>query len=397
MRFRKLKNLLFRRLPNHIHEDILHDINRINLARSRIIITAVIALELFAVLLFLIKKYGIYWEDRDPLYVLVYVFLAVVMAVFFAVSFLLPKKRPAYKSIRLYTCLLSGAILFWCAAVALIDQLSAGQVTLYVSAIFMVGIFPLLSPAALFAVYAPVHALFLLLLPQFRQNPAIAFANAVNTSVCIVFAFIISCMLYRNKWNDILNKNLVQNRNRELREINERLLRTNQNLEQMSSTDSLTGLLNRRMLNERLSAEWQICKSFSVPISVLMLDIDCFKRINDIYGHQTGDICLLRISNVINSVVQHPSYIVARWGGEEFILALPRAEKEKAYYLAEQIRKEVESLDDFCENFNDKITVSIGICSAVPSDSLTVRDMIEAADKALYKAKSKNGNRTEYA
>jgi diguanylate cyclase (GGDEF)-like protein len=131
----------------------------------------------------------------------------------------------------------------------------------------------------------------------------------------------------------------------------------------------------------------------------LILDVDCFKRINDIYGHLTGDLCLMLISDILNSSVKDNSDITARWGGEEFIAALPFTDADKAFELAEHIRKQVEGMNDRNDGFcvKDKITVSIGVSSAIPSERLTVKEMIEAADKALYKAKSKKGNRTEYA
>jgi diguanylate cyclase (GGDEF)-like protein len=270
---------------------------------------------------------------------------------------------------------------------------------MYTAALFTVSVFPLLPNPVFIAVCFPVHILFLILLPFFRSTPDLLFGTILNTSVCAAVAAIISWALYRSKCRDIINKYVIQEKNKELFEINEKLLSANKRLEGFSFTDSLTGLLNRRRLDERLSAEWERCKRSSMPLSLLILDVDCFKRINDIYGHLTGDLCLMLISDILNSSVKDNSDITARWGGEEFIAALPFTDADKAFELAEHIRKQVEGMNDRNDGFcvKDKITVSIGVSSAIPSERLTVKEMIEAADKALYKAKSKKGNRTEYA
>jgi diguanylate cyclase (GGDEF)-like protein len=322
------------------------------------------------------------------------------MAVYFAVSFLLEKYlSKAHKTAVVYTCLLSATILGWCAAIALLDQLSAGQMIMYAAALFTVSVFPLLPLPVFLLVCLPVHILFLFLLPGSLSVPDLLFGNIVDTSVCAAVAAVVSWALYRSKCKDIINKYIIQEKNKELYEINEKLISTNKKLEGFSFTDSLTGLLNRRRLNERLSAEWEKCKDSSMPLSLMILDIDCFKRINDIYGHQTGDLCLMRISDILNSSSESHSAIAARWGGEEFIMALPFADANKAFALAEKIRNQVESMNDLHKGLGvkDKITVSIGVSTAVPSERLTIEEMIETADKALYKAKSKKGNRTEYA
>jgi diguanylate cyclase (GGDEF)-like protein len=400
LRLGKLKERLVISVPDSIRDELIHEIDRTNLIRSRIISLSLIIVEIAVMPFFLISKRGVFWADRDPLYIGVYTFLAVSMAVYFAASFFLEKHRQkAHRTILLYTCLLSATILAWCAAISLLDQLSSNQMIMYTAALFTVSVFPLLPHPVFFAVFFPVHILFLMLLPFFRSTPDLLFGTIVNTSVCAAVAAIISWALYRSKCRDIVNKYVIQEKNKELFEINEKLLSANKKLEGFSFTDSLTGLLNRRRLDERLSAEWERCKRSSMPLSLLILDVDCFKRINDIYGHQTGDLCLMLISDILNSSVKDHSDITARWGGEEFITALPFTDADKAFELAEHIRKQVEGMNDRNDGFGvkDKITVSIGVSAAVPSDRLTVKEMIEAADKALYKAKSKKGNRTEYA
>jgi diguanylate cyclase (GGDEF)-like protein len=314
------------------------------------------------------------------------------MAVYFAASFLLERYlNKAHKTIVLYTCLLSATILGWCAVIALLDQLSAGQMIMYVAALFTVSVFPLLSLPVFLLVCLPVHILFLILLPGSLPVPDLLFGNIVDTSVCAVVAAVISRALYRSKCRDVINKYVIQEKNKELYEIIEKLLSTNKKLEGFSFTDSLTGLLNRRRLNERLSAEWERCKDSSMPLSLLILDIDCFKRINDIYGHQTGDLCLMRISDILNSSTEDHSDITARWGGEEFVILLPTTDLHQAMEMTERMRICIQKNQyDMVED----VTCSFGLASLQKNDN--VESLLRRADELLYHAKERGKNIVAY-
>lgn len=180
----------------------------------------------------------------------------------------------------------------------------------------------------------------------------------------------------------------------ELRKKNRQLEKLLTRVEHMAITDELTGLYNRRRFHEILTGEFGHSERYSSPLSLIMFDIDHFKRVNDIFGHHVGDAALKEFGNILSSN-KRQNDTAARYGGEEFMLILPAAGRTEACAVAEQIRKCTEERD-FPE-IKDGISVSAGI-SSVPDDSLSSDDeMIRCADFALYRAKMMGRNRVETA
>jgi diguanylate cyclase (GGDEF)-like protein len=170
----------------------------------------------------------------------------------------------------------------------------------------------------------------------------------------------------------------------------------NQKLEALSCTDGLTGLYNRRFFDERLDLEVGRT-SRSGPLSMLMIDVDLFKALNDTHGHLAGDACLRRIARVIADGVSRVADVVIRYGGEEFAVILPDTGSEGAYNRAETIRQSMTEDLNFCwggETIN--VTVSIGAATVASGGRVTATDMIDAADKALYEAKQSGRNKVAY-
>ena len=177
----------------------------------------------------------------------------------------------------------------------------------------------------------------------------------------------------------------------------EQLKNENRNLRTLSRTDGLTRLTNRRYFNEVLKTEFARVKRYGGSLGCLMVDIDHFKRVNDTWGHLTGDRILKELSEIIRQNVRSID-IVARYGGEEFILLLPETTGESIIFVGEKLRGSVESNDfrdpdDKANPGPDHITISIGAAS-FPSDSIgDSESLVEQADKALYKAKQTGRNR----
>lgn len=163
-------------------------------------------------------------------------------------------------------------------------------------------------------------------------------------------------------------------------------------MEMMAITDGLTGLLNHRRFQERLSEEFRRIGRHPEPLSLILADLDHFKKINDTYGHPTGDEVLKKIAGILKKMVRDID-IVARYGGEEFAIILVNTEREGAYKLAERIRKEVEKRSFSFGGRKIPLTLSLGIAS-YPGDSRIKEDLISKADKALYQAKAEGRNRT---
>lgn len=175
--------------------------------------------------------------------------------------------------------------------------------------------------------------------------------------------------------------------------IGRRIEHNEQRLEQLATVDQLTGLYNYRMYNSILTNEITRARRYGRSVSVLMLDIDYFKRINDNYGHTTGDRVLERLGLLLKESIRGESS-VCRYGGEEFAVILPELGMEAASVTAERLREIVELTNfDGGKDHNIKITVSIGI-AAFPESAGTVDDLTNAADVALYAAKEGGRNRT---
>jgi diguanylate cyclase (GGDEF)-like protein len=177
------------------------------------------------------------------------------------------------------------------------------------------------------------------------------------------------------------------------------LQKVNDQLFALSIRDSLTGIYNRRHFDEVLLQEWGRSRRIRQPLSLLMIDVDHFKVLNDQHGHQIGDECLRRIASEISSNLRRPDDIAARYGGEEFAVILPGAAYEGAFAIAEHIRTSVEciSLSGEYVNINQPVTVSIGISTEENFHGDSPEGLIKEADRALYAAKSlgRNQSRTQ--
>lgn len=167
-----------------------------------------------------------------------------------------------------------------------------------------------------------------------------------------------------------------------------------QQIKDVSDTDGLTGLANRRKLEEHLEKEWRRMLRSSSPLTLMMVDIDCFKNYNDLYGHLAGDDCLKKVANLLKESCRRPGDLAARFGGEEFTLVFPDTDPERASYLAERARKALESLQIRHEDSEagEYVTVSIGVVSRVPDAKSSPTDLISEADNNLYKAKKAGRN-----
>jgi len=161
-------------------------------------------------------------------------------------------------------------------------------------------------------------------------------------------------------------------------------------LAHLASTDALTGLANRRRLDDTLEAEWRRGMRAKSPVSLLMIDVDHFKAFNDTYGHQAGDAVLATVGRCIAASAKRVTDLGARYGGEEFSVLLPGIGKAGALEVAEQIRAKLAAAR---ESEQELPTVSIGVSCLVPDHERTSRELLKAADLALYQAKAEGRDR----
>ncbi|NVZ37484.1 GGDEF domain-containing protein [Pseudomonas sp. 21615526] len=163
-------------------------------------------------------------------------------------------------------------------------------------------------------------------------------------------------------------------------------------LSELAATDGLTGLANRRTLDQRLRLEWDRAQRSAEPLTVLMIDVDHFKAFNDRHGHQGGDEALRTVAQVIEGNIRRPADLAARYGGEEFAVVLPHTDSQGARVIAEHIRSSVEHLPRVGGD-TVPITVSIGLSTWTKNSRTTLEELLLNADQALYEAKHTGRNR----
>jgi len=164
-------------------------------------------------------------------------------------------------------------------------------------------------------------------------------------------------------------------------------------VENLSMTDQLTRMPNRRSFDNRLCLEWSRAVRESVPLSLMFMDVDRFKNYNDTYGHQQGDLALEKIAGIMTKELKRSTDYAARWGGEEFAVLLSNTESDGALEVAESIRTKIENVQiPLPDGQPTTLTVSIGLSTQVPKSNSSIEDFIRDADDALYTAKNNGRN-----
>jgi len=184
----------------------------------------------------------------------------------------------------------------------------------------------------------------------------------------------------------------------EIERANQELEEANSKLQKLSRIDGLTNIANRRFFDETLLQELSRMQRNNTPLTLILCDIDFFKKYNDQYGHQMGDSCLQQVAQCIHSSFTRTGDLVARYGGEEFAVILPNVDQAAAINLAENLRLAIKNLQIRHESseIDNVLTLSIGVTTAIPDKDASVANYILAADKALYQAKASGRDNTRF-
>lgn len=201
---------------------------------------------------------------------------------------------------------------------------------------------------------------------------------ATMTVICLLYIFSSSKASHNDYWAAITN-HLVAEERAEL-------------MEQLSTTDPLTQLKNRMFFDKEFNKEWRRCSRMGCPMSIIMIDLDHFKRLNDQYGHLFGDECLKKTAQAIQHEVARPADCVSRYGGEEFIILLPNTNAKGAYNIGKRMLKAVSELRFDVNDEVVTITCSIGAATTIPDFKQERSDLIKEADTALYFSKEHGRN-----
>ena len=205
-------------------------------------------------------------------------------------------------------------------------------------------------------------------------------------SILIVMASYLSFIIESSARTDYI-------KNRLLALEAERLQYLGRRLQQLSTTDSLTGIANRRYVEEQLGDEWLRCTRSGTPLAAVMLDVDYFKKYNDHYGHQQGDVCLKAIAEKMAEYCRRPGDVCARYGGEEFLMLLPETSAKQANDIATEVCTAIAAMKlEHTKSPLGIATVSIGVAAMVPKSGKNYEQLIRQADIALYEAKANGRN-----
>ena len=182
----------------------------------------------------------------------------------------------------------------------------------------------------------------------------------------------------------------------ERKKTEEKLLTLQKELEELSFNDGLTGISNRRKFDMVMETEWNNARRTRQSLSVMLIDIDFFKQYNDYYGHLQGDDCIRLVAQLLNSAVARPRDLVARFGGEEFVLVLPETDNASVLQIANKCQNLIRSqqIQHEKSSVSNLVTVSIGVSTIVPEDN-KLDKFIKSVDRLLYKAKKNGRNRIE--
>jgi len=273
-----------------------------------------------------------------------------------------------------------------------LDQSYSPGITAFLFGSILIGAVPLMRPRRALPVFLGAYVLLYYALTLTQHDLALLRIGRVNGLAAAVLSFFVSVVLWRQSTANILLHMELKNINDALKNSNDALAAKQGELEMLAQHDGLTGLYNRRAFTLLAQEELARARRYPGDTAVIMVDIDFFKKVNDVYGHPAGDEVLRNMANCLSRNVRG-SDVVARIGGEEFMVLLPQTSVEEAYLLAEKLRIRVQDSPARVGDLSISITASFGLTGVAAGQSVSVDELYTAADNALYGAKHQGRNR----
>ncbi len=293
--------------------------------------------------------------------------------------------KPVLAGVLVYTAF----TFVWTSVILLfVPRLPSESIALYFAIVLGAAMLTYLRPTRSIPLFLINHVVFILLFIGVYGKSGPIYNNLFNATIVVMLALTVSVSHYCNARRVFKDQMIIKTKNSEIEEINHKL-------SVLVHTDALSGLNNRRFLDDYLPMIWHNAVTAQAPIIVLMLDIDDFKCLNDYFGHQAGDKCITQVARLIKDHTDAGKDYVLRYGGEEFAVLMPETTVAQAAATAEAIRAGVEALgiQNPDSPLHKIITVSVGLYGAVPTGDSTPKRFFSYADKALYEAKKSGKNR----
>jgi diguanylate cyclase (GGDEF)-like protein len=298
-----------------------------------------------------------------------------------------PRRNPPLRYMQALTVAGSAVVLGFGVAITGTDQQVTSSITPFLMASVATALIILLRPRLAVTLYILALAAFELTMTLTQDSPQLRLSNQMGGLTICGIGLILSLILWHSHVRNLRQRQFLRQQRRELEE-------KNRQLEYLAGHDPLTGLFNRRQFDQLVAMELSRVARQPAPISLLMVDLDHFKFINDRYGHPLGDEVIRHTANLLRNYTRTGDS-VARLGGEEFLLLLPDTSQSQARTIAEKVRRLLEETPLPIKDNLLYLTASFGIACLEAGTPGTYESLYAAADKALYQAKASGRNRVE--
>lgn len=298
-----------------------------------------------------------------------------------------PRRNPPLAYLRLLTVLGAALVLGFGIAITGADQQVTSSITPFLMASVATALIILLRPRLAIILYTLALAAFEVTMTLAQTSPQLRLSNQMGGLTICGIGLILSLILWHGHVRNLRQREFLRQQRLELEE-------KNRQLEYLAGHDPLTGLFNRRQFDQLVAMELSRVARQPAPISLLMVDLDHFKFINDRYGHPLGDEVIRHAASLLRNYTRNGDS-VARLGGEEFLLLLPDTSQPQARVIAEKVRRLLEETPLPMKDGLLYLTASFGIACLDAGMSGTYEGLYAAADKALYRAKASGRNRVE--
>lgn len=332
---------------------------------------------------------GPFLKPRRTAYFSLYILLILITLLILGIKILYRKNIE--KNFNIFFKLEYGYMFFlclWSTAVTLNDQLGGNGLNVFIYMTLIIAVFSVFPIWKIIILFTGNFFLLNILLPYFPVPSGAnhTFNNFMNSLFITIFAIVMAVTFYYSQMREEYNKIIIQEQLQEIYEINSQLHKE-------VLTDNLTGVYNRKYLEDIMKNQFERNQKLQENIICMMIDIDYFKKYNDTYGHQEGDNCLIAITKFLKEKAESNNAHIIRYGGEEFLLFLFQKSCQEGMEFAKELQMEIEK-NSFRESYHLKgnITISIGIYWEHQRKNSTIEQYIKFADEALYEAKEKGRN-----
>jgi len=391
---------LIRTLPKMVNKLLLFDhpfeaeIDQNNLRRIIILFYLMVPVHLVHIIIFYQAMAGdsAALDDITTTWRLgiIYAHLAMLILALLAgllASFLYRKKLDSGSAVRILAAIVAFLYLLFGALVCIIDQLVTSSINPYLISSMAVGLVILLHPYLTLLYYPLIFFFFYYLVPLTQQDSSLITTVRANGVSAAAIGMGLALIVWRTNLMTLTQSKTIDQQKEEL-------VAKNRQLEKMARIDMMTGLNNRMSFTEETEKELARTRRTGNDSTIVLLDLDNIKKINDQYGHPAGDQVLVAVAELIKSQLRSVD-LAARFGGDEFALLLPDTDLQGALKVADKVRLAIAKHYFPLDDENLRITASFGVAVLNSGDDQSFNSLYQEADQALYRAKNEGRNRVE--